>query len=128
MSHDPLSPSQREAIHELQMKHLRESMSNNERVASEIDALEWKAIRAWTVAFVALCLAAIFAVLFVRARAEKTSDLILHEDGTISIPKPMYCLKSDETGWLCGDDIEELEKQVAPEATTFGTEPVVVIL
>lgn len=115
MSPDPLSPSQREALHDLQMKHLRERMSNSIRVAVEIEALEKRALRWAIVAFVAVCLAAIFAVLFVRARAEKVTGGI-------------YCVLKDSE-WKCGDDPEKLEAEVAPTpASDFGTIPSAVIL
>ena len=124
MSHDPLSLSQREAIHEFQMKHLREKMASNLRVAEQIEALEKRALRAWLVAFVALCAAALLAMLFIRARAEKVNDLVI--DNSV----PTYCAKKSSGEWVCSDSVTDLEKMVeepAP-ASDFGTQPLVVIL
>ena len=126
MSPDPLTISQREAIHELQLKHLREKMSASIRVAVEIEALEKRALRWAIVAFVAVCLAAIFAVLFVRARAEKTSDLTIDNRSSTMT----FCAKKPSCDWVCSDSVTELEKMVdEPEpASSFGTQPSAVIL
>lgn len=122
MSKDPLNLSQREAIHEVQMKHLRETMKRNEQVAKKIEALEAREFRAWFVAFVALCLAALCLMLFVRARyGTKTSDFTI-DNGTGSNPPTLYCAKKDGE-WLCEYDPKKLEEEVEPEPTVFGTQP-----
>lgn len=56
------------AVHDLQMQHLRDMMSKDRKVAAEIEALGRRNIRAWVVAFVSFCLAAVLTMLIVRAR------------------------------------------------------------
>lgn len=107
MSPDPLSPSQREAIHEVQMKHLRETMKRNEQVAKELEALEARALRAWFVAFLAFCLAALCLMLFVRARyVVKASELTI-DNGTGPTGPTLYCAKKGGE-WVCEYDPKKL--------------------
>lgn len=122
MSPDPLSPSQREAIHEVQMKHLRSMASNNMKVAKELEALEARAFRAWFITFIAVCLAAICLMLFVRERyGVKASDLTI-DNGTGPTGPTLYCAKKDGE-WICEYDPKKLEAEVEPEPTSFGTQP-----
>lgn len=122
MSPDPLTVSQREAIHEVQMKHLRETMKRNEQVAKKIEALEAREFRAWFVAFIAFCLAALCLMLFVRARyVVKASELTI-DNGTGPTGPTLYCAKKDGE-WVCEYDPKKLEAEVEPEPTSFGTQP-----
>lgn len=131
MSPDPLNLSQRETLDAALNKQARTMASRNLRVADEMEAHHQRAIRAWTVAFLSLCLAAICLMLFVRVRyGVKSSDLTIDngtavctifDNGTSNCPL-FYCAKKNGE-WLCEYDPKKLEEEVEPEPTVFGTQP-----
>lgn len=111
MSPDPLTLTQRETLDAALNKQAQTMASRNLRVADAIEAQNKRAARAWLVAFVAFCLAAICLMLFVRERAKKVSDAA-----------PIYCAKKDGE-WICEYDVKKIEAEVEPEPTSFGTQP-----
>jgi len=122
MSPDPLSPSQREILDAALNKQAQTMASRNLRVADAIEAQRKREVRAWTVAFVAFCLAALCLMLFVRARyVVKASELTI-DNGTGPTGRTLYCAKK-EAEWICEYDPKKLEAEVEPEPTSFGTQP-----
>ena len=116
MSPDPLSPAQREALDIVLEKQARALASKNMRVADQIELWKDRAVGSAKVAFVALCLAAIFLMLFIRARGTKTTE---------AAPASfIYCaLKGGE--WICEADLSKLEAEIEPPApaSSYGTSP-----